>query len=252
MNVHMDCDGCEKRVRKAMSRLQGTHWPSRPSITILLRSKGMLVSVVMVTGRAGVSSVEIDMDRQKVTVTGHVDRREVLRAARRTGRAAEFWPWPYDAEYYPFAIQYLADDTYVATDRYHRHGYNDPMIGSYPCHAFTHVVGDDALAVFHEDNVHACAVMQWLVVGSKGICAEDDTESETGSMIGADRLDHPTAHGNMFQTRGRFSGCPDIIYKQRREIHPTITVLVRCQLSSPAAVQIAREKRASHDCVGLD
>lgn len=23
MNVHMDCDGCEKRVRKAMSRLEG-------------------------------------------------------------------------------------------------------------------------------------------------------------------------------------------------------------------------------------
>ncbi|PUZ77087.1 hypothetical protein GQ55_1G342100 [Panicum hallii var. hallii] len=129
MNVHMDCDGCEKRVKKAMSRLQG------------------------------VSSVEIDMDRQKVTVTGRVDRREVLRAARRTGRAAEFWPWPYDGEYYPFAIQYLVDDTYVASDRYHRHGYNDPMIGSYPCHAFTHVVGDDVLAVFHEDNVHACAVM---------------------------------------------------------------------------------------------
>ncbi|KAF8768605.1 hypothetical protein HU200_007154 [Digitaria exilis] len=129
MNVHMDCDGCEKRVRKALSRLQG------------------------------VSSVEIDMDRQKVTVTGYVDRREVLRAARRTGRAAEFWPWPYDAQYYPFAIQYLVDDTYVASDRYYRHGYNDPMIGSYPCHAFTHVIDDAALAVFHEDNVHACAVM---------------------------------------------------------------------------------------------
>ncbi|KAJ1280500.1 hypothetical protein BS78_04G237400 [Paspalum vaginatum] len=129
MNVHMDCDGCEKRVRKAMSRLQG------------------------------VSSVEIDMGRQKVTVTGYVDRREVLRAARRTGRAAEFWPWPYDAEYYPFAIQYLEDDTYAATDRYYRHGYNDPVIGSYPCHAFTHVIDDHTLAVFHEDNVHACAVM---------------------------------------------------------------------------------------------
>uniref|UniRef100_K3YZ91 HMA domain-containing protein n=1 Tax=Setaria italica TaxID=4555 RepID=K3YZ91_SETIT len=108
---------------------------------------------------ACVSSVEIDMDRQKVTVTGYVDRREVLRAARRTGRAAEFWPWPYDAEYYPFAIQYLVDDTYLPTDRYYRHGYNDPMIGSYPCHAFTHVLDDAALAVFHEDNVHACALM---------------------------------------------------------------------------------------------
>jgi len=120
-------------------------------------------SVVYITDiclcSAGVSSVEIDMDRQKVTVTGYVDRREVLRAARRTGRAAEFWPWPYDGEYYPFAIQYLEDNTYMATDRYYRHGYNDPMIGSYPCHAFTHVIDDDALAVFHVDNVHACAVM---------------------------------------------------------------------------------------------
>ena len=161
MNVHMDCDGCEKRVRKAMSRLQGT----QAAVTVLplpiyhpaetkQRSASNGVAV-----RAGVSSVEIDMDRQKVTVTGHVDRREVLRAARRTGRAAEFWPWPYDGEGYLFAIHYLVDDTYVATDRYYRHGYNDPMIGSYPCHAFTHVVGDDALAVFHEDNVHACAVM---------------------------------------------------------------------------------------------
>ncbi|CAL5054998.1 unnamed protein product [Urochloa decumbens] len=107
MNVHMDCDGCEKRVRKAMSRLQG------------------------------VSSVEIDMERQKVT----------------------FWPWPYEGEYYPFAIQYLVDDTYLPTDRYYRHGYNDPMIGSYPCHAFTHILDDAALAVFHDDNVHACAIM---------------------------------------------------------------------------------------------
>jgi hypothetical protein len=24
MNVHMDCDGCEKRLRKAMSRIEGT------------------------------------------------------------------------------------------------------------------------------------------------------------------------------------------------------------------------------------
>ena len=51
------------------------------------------------------------MERQKVTVTGRVDRREVLRAARQTCRAEEFWSWPYDGEYYPFAIQYLVDDT---------------------------------------------------------------------------------------------------------------------------------------------
>ncbi|KAF7089641.1 hypothetical protein CFC21_092565 [Triticum aestivum] len=129
MNVHMDCEGCEKRIRKAMSRLEG------------------------------VSTVEIDMDTQKVTVTGYVDRRRVLRAARRTGRAAEFWPWPYDAGYYPFAIQYLEDDTYLPTHKYHLHGYNDPVVGYYPGHAFTHVLDDRALALFNDDNVHACTVM---------------------------------------------------------------------------------------------
>jgi hypothetical protein len=122
---------------------------------------------------AGVSTVEIDMDTEKVTVTGYVDRRKVLRAARRTGRAArrtgraarrtgraaEFWPWPYDGEYYLFAIQYLEDDTYMPTHKYCLHGYNDPVVGYYPGHAFTHVLDDHALAIFSEDNVHACAVM---------------------------------------------------------------------------------------------
>ncbi|XP_037446670.1 heavy metal-associated isoprenylated plant protein 45-like [Triticum dicoccoides] len=122
MNVHMDCEGCEKRIRKAMSRLEG------------------------------VSTVEIDMDMQKVTVTGYVERRRVL-------RAAEFWPSPYDAGYYPFAIRYLEDDTYLPTHRYHLHGYNDPVVGYYPGHAFTHILDDRALALFNDDNVHACTVM---------------------------------------------------------------------------------------------
>ena len=92
-------------------------------------------------------------------MTGYVDRRKVLRAARRTGRAAEFWPWPYDGEYYPFAIRYLEDDTYLPTHKYYLHGYNDPVVGHYPGHAFTHILDDHALAIFNEDNVHACNVM---------------------------------------------------------------------------------------------
>ncbi|KFK34925.1 hypothetical protein AALP_AA5G211700 [Arabis alpina] len=47
--VDMDCQGCEKKVRKAISKLDG------------------------------VDTVEIDVDRQKVTVTGYVDRDEVLK-----------------------------------------------------------------------------------------------------------------------------------------------------------------------------
>jgi hypothetical protein len=44
----------------------------------------------------------------------------------------------------------------MPTDRYYRHGYNDPVVGTYPCHAFSHVLDD---AAFNDDNVHACAVM---------------------------------------------------------------------------------------------
>ena len=96
------------------------------------------------------------MDRQKVTVTGYVDRGEALRAARRTGRAAEFWPWPYDGEYYPFAIQYLEDNTYMATNKYYRHGYNGDKHGQ--LHE-PHRGADPVSNMFNDDDVNACSVM---------------------------------------------------------------------------------------------
>ena len=100
------------------------------------------------------------MPMEKVTVTGYVDRHRVLKEVRRAGKKAEFWPNPDLPLHFTSAKNYFHDDeSYRRTYNYYRHGYNDPMIGSYPCHAFTHVVGDDALAVFHEDNVHAWAVM---------------------------------------------------------------------------------------------
>ncbi|CAN6829288.1 unnamed protein product [Brassica oleracea] len=57
--VDMDCQGCETKVRRAISKLDG------------------------------VDTVEIDVDQQKVTVTGYIDREEVLRIVKRTGRGAE-------------------------------------------------------------------------------------------------------------------------------------------------------------------
>ncbi|PKA51649.1 Heavy metal-associated isoprenylated plant protein 26 [Apostasia shenzhenica] len=61
--VHMDCEGCQKKIKKALMKLDG------------------------------VDDVEIDMVRQKVTVTGYVDQKKVLRAVRRTGRTAVIWPY---------------------------------------------------------------------------------------------------------------------------------------------------------------
>ncbi|XP_042397303.1 heavy metal-associated isoprenylated plant protein 45-like [Zingiber officinale] len=128
--VHMDCDGCQRRVHRAIRKLNGVH------------------------------SVDIDMDKQKVTVTGYVEEKKVIKAVRRTGRKAEFWPYPYDSEYYPFALQYLEDDfTLMGNHNYYRHGHTSAVHGYFPDPAHSVLVDDHALALFNDENVHACVVM---------------------------------------------------------------------------------------------
>ncbi|EXC30812.1 hypothetical protein L484_027991 [Morus notabilis] len=108
---------------------------------------------------AGVDSFEIDMDKQKVTVTGYVDKRKVLKMVRRTGRKAEFWPFPYDSEYYPYASQYLDESTYTSSYNYYRHGYNEGVHGYFPDQAYS-TVDDQTVHLFSDDNVHAyCSIM---------------------------------------------------------------------------------------------
>ncbi|KAM7258976.1 hypothetical protein ACFE04_014717 [Oxalis oulophora] len=128
--VHMDCDGCEKRVRRAISKIEG------------------------------VDCLEIDMEKQKVTVTGYIDRRKVLKVARRTGRRAEYWPFPYDSEYYPYVSEYLDDSTFSTTYNYYMHGFNENSVrGYFPDQAYS-TVPDDTVHLFSDDNVHAyCSIM---------------------------------------------------------------------------------------------
>ncbi|CAA7391635.1 unnamed protein product [Spirodela intermedia] len=127
--VHMDCQGCEKKIRRAISKLQG------------------------------VDTLDVDLDKQKVTVTGYMDRRKVLKTVRRTGRKAEFWPSPFDGEYHPYALQHLEDSTYSSTHNYLRHGYNSSVQGYYPEPAYCQIIDDEMAALFNDDNVHACRVM---------------------------------------------------------------------------------------------
>lgn len=99
------------------------------------------------------------MDKQKVTVTGYVDQNKVLKMVRRTGRKAEFWPFPYDGEYHPFAIQYLEDSTFTSSYNYYRHGYNSSVQGYFPDPAYSTLVDDNTAAMFNDENVHACSIM---------------------------------------------------------------------------------------------
>ncbi|GMY19371.1 heavy metal-associated isoprenylated plant protein 45 [Fagus crenata] len=127
--VHMDCEGCEKRIRRAISKIEG------------------------------VDSLEIDMDRQKVTVTGYIDQRKVLKVVRRTGRKAEFWPFPYDSEYYPYASMYLDESTYKSSYNYYTHGINESVRGYFPDQVYS-TVPDNTVHLFSDDNVHAyCTIM---------------------------------------------------------------------------------------------
>ncbi|KAF0914626.1 hypothetical protein E2562_030691 [Oryza meyeriana var. granulata] len=75
VKVRMDCEGCERKVRKALEDMKG------------------------------VSSVEVDVKQNKVTVTGYVEQEEVVeRLRRRAGKKAEPWPYvPYDVVPHPYA-----------------------------------------------------------------------------------------------------------------------------------------------------
>ncbi|GLT82612.1 hypothetical protein SLE2022_009730 [Rubroshorea leprosula] len=65
----MDCEGCERKVRKS------------------------------VEGMKGVTVVEVDPKQSRLTVTGYVEPEKVLdRLRHRTGMKAEFWP-SFEAKY---------------------------------------------------------------------------------------------------------------------------------------------------------
>ncbi|KAL8549593.1 hypothetical protein ACS0TY_008438 [Phlomoides rotata] len=75
IKVKMDCDGCERRVKNAVSSIKGA------------------------------ISVEINRKQSRVSVTGYVDPNEVLKRVQRTGNIrAEFWPYvKHDLTHYPYA-----------------------------------------------------------------------------------------------------------------------------------------------------
>ncbi|XP_020099032.1 heavy metal-associated isoprenylated plant protein 28-like isoform X2 [Ananas comosus] len=144
--VHMDCAGCESKIRKAIRKLEG------------------------------VDSVEIDMGQQKVTVTGWIDQKKVLKAVRKTGRRAVFWPYPYIGDQFTPQQYYHRDHhpalarSYVASPssssssssyNYYNHGYDDDshMYGYHNSPAHAGIVGERASDVFSDENAHGCSIM---------------------------------------------------------------------------------------------
>ncbi|CAN6184874.1 unnamed protein product [Urochloa humidicola] len=126
LKVRMDCEGCELKVRSALSSMKG------------------------------VESVEINRKQQKVTVVGYVEASKVLKKAQSTGKKAEIWPYvpynlvsqPYVAGTYdkraPPGYVRSADPGYVATTG------QQQQVGR------TH---DHLTDMFNDDNPNSCSVM---------------------------------------------------------------------------------------------
>lgn len=142
MIVHMDCPGCESKIRKALQRLDG------------------------------VDNIDIDMGMQKVTVTGCADQEKVLKTVRKNGRQAELWPFPYNPEYQNFNQYYNYDQyqhqsdptTYFTSDHsissynYYEHDYNGHELGYYQP-PYSTILDQQASALFSDENSSACSIM---------------------------------------------------------------------------------------------
>lgn len=122
LKVRMDCEGCELKVKNALSSMNG------------------------------VKSVEINRKQQKVTVTGYVDANKVLKKAKSTGKKAEIWPYvPYNLVAQPYAAQ--------AYDKKAPPGYVR-RVDQHPTTGTVARFEDPAyVTMFSDDNPNACSIM---------------------------------------------------------------------------------------------
>ncbi|CAM8957146.1 unnamed protein product [Rhodiola kirilowii] len=119
IKVKMDCDGCERKVRNAVTYMKG------------------------------VKSVDVNRKQSKVTVTGYVEPHKVLHKIKNTGKRAEFWPYiPYNVVAYPHATQ--------AYDKKAPAGYvkNAPQANPEPG-----AMDERLATMFNDDNPNACSIM---------------------------------------------------------------------------------------------
>ncbi|PKI44282.1 hypothetical protein CRG98_035356 [Punica granatum] len=119
IKVKMDCDGCERKVRNAVSSMKGA------------------------------KSVEVNRKQSLVVVSGYVEPRKVLKEVKSTGKKAEFWPYvPIDLVAYPYVPQ--------AYDKKAPSGYvkNAPQAQADP-----DAPGEVLANYFSEENPNACSIM---------------------------------------------------------------------------------------------
>ncbi|EXB65622.1 hypothetical protein L484_025888 [Morus notabilis] len=119
IKVKMDCDGCERRVRNA------------------------------VTSMRGAKSVDVNRKQSRVTVTGYVEPNKVLKKVKSTGKRAEFWPYvPYNLVAYPYVAQ--------AYDKKAPSGYVKNVVQALPS---PNAPDEKFTSMFSDENPNACSIM---------------------------------------------------------------------------------------------
>ncbi|XP_065856797.1 heavy metal-associated isoprenylated plant protein 20 [Euphorbia lathyris] len=119
IKVKMDCDGCERRVKHAVTNIKG------------------------------VKSVDVNRKQSKVTVSGYVEPNKVLKKVKSTGKRAELWPYvPYNLVAYPYVAQ--------AYDKKAPSGYVKNVYQALPS---PNAADEKFTNLFSDDNPHACSIM---------------------------------------------------------------------------------------------
>nr|ADE77428.1 unknown [Picea sitchensis] len=120
MKVRMDCEGCERKVKKSVSSMKG------------------------------VESVDVNRKEQKLTVTGYVDVNKVVKKVKGTGKRAELWPYvPYDLVYHPYSAQ--------SYDKKAPSGYVRNVESSFL--SPPNRTDERYTTLFSEDNANSCTIM---------------------------------------------------------------------------------------------
>ncbi|RZC64640.1 hypothetical protein C5167_008330 [Papaver somniferum] len=121
LKVRMDCEGCELKVKNALSSMRG------------------------------VKSVEINRKEQKVTVSGYVEANKVLKRAQSTGNKSEVWPYiPYNLVMNPYTAQVY--------DKKAPPGYVRKVDNTTATTTMNYQ-DDHYIAMFSDDNPNSCSIM---------------------------------------------------------------------------------------------
>ncbi|BAT99039.1 heavy metal-associated isoprenylated plant protein 22-like [Vigna umbellata] len=119
IKVKMDCDGCERRVRNSVAHMKG------------------------------VKQVEVNRKQSKITVTGYVERKRVLKKVQSTGKRADFWPYiPYNLVAYPYVAQ--------AYDKKAPSGHVKNSAQALPA---PNSLDEKLTSLFSDENPNACSIM---------------------------------------------------------------------------------------------